>query len=317
MDYIHLKQLSTPVSRMIYGTAIKSLMEGNDADEILDKVCAQGITTFDTARSYGKSEESLGRWIAKRGNRNKINILTKGCNPDQTGLKFTPESLKGELHQSLQALQTEYVDMYCLHRDDTSVDVGVFIETLNEFKADGKIRCFGASNWHYERMKAANEYAYVHNLEGFSFGSPAFSLAVVVSDPWGGSVHLSGSENIEARKWFAENKIPVFAYSSFARGFFSGKYRTDMECDIQDVLPSWTCEEYVCEENMKRLRRAEKLAQEKSATVGQINLAWILNQSFICCPIFSPSSIGHLMDNLKGLDVRLTQEEMLWLNLEK
>lgn len=70
MDYIHLKQLFTPVSRMIYGTAIKPLMEGNDADEILDKVCAQGITTFDTARSYGKSEESLGRWIAKRGNRN-------------------------------------------------------------------------------------------------------------------------------------------------------------------------------------------------------------------------------------------------------
>lgn len=90
-----------------------------------------------------------------------------------------------------------------------------------------------------------------------------------------------------------------------------------MECDIQDVLPSWTCEEYVCEENMERLRRSEKLAQEKGVTVGQINLAWILNQSFTYCPIFSPSSTGHLMDNLKGLDVRLTQEELLWLNLEK
>lgn len=317
MDYISLKQLSVPVSRMIYGTAIKPLMEGNDADEILDQVFAQGITTFDTARSYGESENGLGRWVAKRGNRDKINILTKGCNPDQTGLKFTPESLRGELLQSLQALQTEYVDLYCLHRDDISVETGVFIETLNEFKAEGKIRAFGASNWNYRRMAAANEYAYAHNLEGFSFGSPAFSLAVVVRDPWGGSVHLSGKENEEARKWFRENQLPVFAYSSLARGFFSGKYRTDMTCDILEVLPPWTCEEYVCEENMERLRRAEKLAAEKGVTVGQINLAWILQQPFMCCPIFSPSSTGHLLDNLKGLEVKLTWEELLWLNLEK
>ena len=112
MNYIDLKQLSVPVSQMIYGTAIKPLMEGNDADEILDQVFAQGITTFDTARSYGKSENGLGRWIIKRENRDKINILTKGCNPDQTGLKFTPQSLRGELMQSLEALQTDYTCIY-------------------------------------------------------------------------------------------------------------------------------------------------------------------------------------------------------------
>lgn len=316
MDYIDFKQLTVPVSRMIYGTAIKPLMEGNDADEILDQVLAKGITTFDTARSYGKSEEGLGRWIAKRNNREQINILTKGCNPDQTGLRFSPESLRGELEQSLQELQTEYVDLYCLHRDDSTVNVDTFIETLNEFKAEGKILAFGASNWTFQRMDAANEYAYAHNLEGFSFGSPAFSLAVVVGDPWGGSIHLSGSENAEARRWFATNQIPVFAYSSFARGFFSGKYRTDMKCDILEVLPPWTCEEYVCEDNMERLRRAEILADQKGLTVGQINLSWILSQPFTCCPIFSPSSTKHLNDNLKGLDIKLTKEEILWLNLE-
>lgn len=316
MKYIKLEQLSIPVSQMIYGTAIRPLVEGSDADDILDQVFAQGITTFDTARSYGKSEEGLGRWLMKRGNREKINILTKGCNPDQTGLKFTPQSLRGELMESLRSLQTEYIDLYCLHRDDVSVEPGVFIETLNEFKAEGKVRAFGASNWNFRRMDEANEYAYAHNLEGFSFGSPAFSLAVVVGDPWGGSVHLSGSENEQARKWFAESHIPVFAYSSFARGFFSGKYHTDMQCDIREILPECTCQEYVCEENLERLRRAEQLAREKQATVGQINLAWILSQPFVCCPIFSPSTAAHLLDNLKGLELELTQEEILWLNLE-
>lgn len=316
MDHISLRGLTVPVSRMIYGTGIKSLMEGQDADEILDLVLEQGITTFDAARSYGESETGLGRWIARRNNRDRINILTKGCNPDMTGLKFTPESLRGELERSLSELRTEYVDLYCMHRDDPSVNVGVFIETLNELKAEGLIRAFGASNWNFRRMAEANEYAAAHGLEGFSFGSPAFSLAVVVGDPWGGSVHLSGKENADARKWFQDAGIPVFPYSSFARGFFSGKYRTDMGCDISQVLPPWTCEEYVCPENLERLRRAERLAAEKGATVGQINLAWILAQPFICCPIFSPSTREHLLDNLKGMELVLTQEERMWLDLE-
>ncbi len=316
MDYIHLKQLSVPVSRMIYGTGIQILMDGDDADDLLDQVIACGITTFDTARSYRESEAGLGRWIKKRQNRSKINILTKGCNPDMTGLKFTPESLRGELTQSLRALQTDCIDLYCLHRDAPGVDVGVFIETLNQFQQEGKIRAFGASNWSYLRMKAANEYAAKHGMDGFSFVSSAWSLPVVVGYPWGGSVHLSGPENADARAWFKDSGIPVFPYSSFARGFFSGKYRTDMPCDISDVLPSWTCEEYVCPENMERLKRAEMLAAKKGVTVSQINLAWVIAQPFICCPIFGPSTINHLIDNLKGLELSLTHDELLWLNLK-
>lgn len=317
MEYIRLEQLQIPVSKMIYGTAFDKMMDGNNVDELLDYVMEQGITTFDTARSYGLSEKVLGDWIVKRGNREKVNVLTKGCNPDMTKLKFTPESLRGELEESLSQLQTKYVDLYALHRDDTTQEVAVFIETLNAFVAEGKIKAFGASNWHFSRMDAANEYAYAHNLQGFSFGSPAFSLAEVVGDPWGGSIAISGDKNQDARDWFEKNKIPVFNYSSFARGFMSGKYRTDMAQKVTEVLPSWTCEEYVCEANMERLRRTEQLANEKNATVAQVNLAWIMQQPFVCCPVFSPSSIAHIEDNLKGLEIHLTQEELAWLNLQE
>lgn len=316
MEYIKLKNLQIPVSRMIYGTAFDKMMDGNNVDDVLDYVVEQGITTFDTARSYGLSEKVLGDWVQKRGNRQKINILTKGCNPDMTKLKFSPKSLRGELEQSLSQLQTSYVDMYALHRDDTSQDVAIFIETLNAFAAEGKIKIFGASNWHYTRMDAANEYAYAHNLQGFSFGSPAFSLAEVVGDPWGGSIAISGDKNKDAREWFEKNHILVFNYSSFGRGFMSGKYRTDMTQPITEVLPSWTCEEYVCEDNMERLRRAETLAKEKNATVSQINLAWILQQPFVCCPVFSPSGIAHIAENLEGLKITLTEKEIYWLNLQ-
>lgn len=315
MDYIKVNQLSMPVSRIIYGTAIKNLMDGESSDDLLDIVLAQGINTFDTGRSYGKSENELGKWIKKRGNRCKINIMTKGCNPQQTGLPFSPESLRKELNQSLSALQTDYVDLYALHRDVHGIDVSVFIETLNEFKAEGKIRVLGASNWNYRRMEEANEYAYTHQLEGFSFGSPAFSLAEVVGDPYGDSIHISGKSNEEARTWFLKNQIPVFAYSSFARGFLSGKYRTNMKRDISEVLPPCTCEEYDCVENLERLRKAEQLAKEKNATVGQINLAWILAQPFVVCPILSPSTPDHLLENLKGMKLNLTEQEINWLTL--
>lgn len=98
MEYIKVNQLSMPVSKIIYGTAIKNLMDGESADDLLDIVLAEGINTFDTARGYGKSENELGKWIQKRCNRSKINIITKGCNQQQTGLTFSPESLRQELN---------------------------------------------------------------------------------------------------------------------------------------------------------------------------------------------------------------------------
>jgi len=316
MQYLKLKNVKNPVSRLIYGTAIPQMLSGEDAGTILDAAYTAGITTFDTARSYMDSEVSLGNWIKARGIRESVNILTKGCNPDQTGILFSRKSLSQELTESLKYLQTEFVDLYCLHRDDPETEAGVFIEVLNEFQDQGKINVFGASNWTYSRMEEANEYAYKHSLNGFYFGSPAFSLAEMIGDPWGGSVHISGPSNQAARNWFIKNEIPVFAYSSFARGFFSGKYKTYMKEDITTVLPSYVKEEYYYPDNIERLRRAEQLAEEKQVTVGQINLAWILAQKLNICPILSPSTPEHLAENLKGMEISLTHEECSWMNLE-
>lgn len=316
MNYIHLDGVAQDISRFILGTASPPFLAGEPMDALLETAWNQGITTFDTARSYGKSEDVLGTWIEKKGIRTKVNILSKGCNPDQTGIVFTPESLRTELETSLAALKTDYVDMYALHRDDESVPVEVFIETLNAFRREGKIKVLGASNWRWERMQAANEYAARNGLEGFRFGEPAFSLAVVLHDPFGGSVHVSGEECRDARAWFARSRVPIFAYSPVARGFLSGKVTADMsEEEIRVALPAVTFEEYYGPSNLRRLQAAQEMAHEKGTGTAQIVLAWILAQPFIGGVIVGPAHPKHLLEDLEAQDVHLSQDECLRLNL--
>lgn len=318
MEYVQVPGLAQPVSRIIFGTAIGSMVNGKDVSPLLDAVFQAGINTFDTARLYGGSEQSLGTWIQKRDNRNQVRILTKCCSLGEKDMPLTPQNMEEELSRSLTALQTDYVDLFAAHNDNPQAEPGPIMETFNDLKAQGKIRCFGVSNWTHLRMEQANEYAYKHNLSPLSFGSPAFSLAEMIGDPWGGSVHLSGPDNQEARAWYRSNHLPVFAYSALARGFFSGKYRTEMGDQVAKVLHECVRTEYYYPENVERLKRAEQLAAEYNVTVGQICLAWILAQEEITvCPITGPSNTKHLQENLEALRIQLTKEECRWLNLEE
>ena len=318
MQYYDLPGLTNPVSRFIYGTAIGPMFANEDAGELLDAVFAAGINTFDTAHIYGESECSLGRWIRSRGLRDKVNILTKGCHHNQYRARVTPYDLRSDLADSLAKLGTDHVELYLLHRDDPSVPVGPIVETLNALQAEGRIRCFGGSNWTHERIEAANEYAYAHGLNGFSVSSPCFSLAEQVGDPWGGSVHISGPKHRAAREWYMRHGMPVLAYSSLARGFLSGKFRSDSGKRVAEVFPRMgesIAKEYEYPDNLERLRRAEALAAEKGLTVPQVALAWTLRHPMFVSPILSPSTVPHLEANLRAFNVELSDEEFLWLNL--
>ena len=98
------------------------MIQGEDADELLDEVYAQGITTFDTAENYGLSEASLGHWLKNRGNREKVVIISKGCHPYDGRDRVTPEDLKHDIEQSFERLGTDYIDIYLMHRDDLKVE---------------------------------------------------------------------------------------------------------------------------------------------------------------------------------------------------
>ncbi len=311
--------LGKKVSRLFFGTAIAPMIKGHDVFALLDAAMSCGINAFDCARGYGLAERSLGKWIKERNNREKVVILTKCGNCDVFGnVHITKKVIENELNKSLRELGCGYIDIYLLHRDDPDTPAAEFIETLNKAKRDGKIRIFGVSNWTCRRIEEANQYAAEHGLEGFAVSSPNFGLARQKQDPWGGGcVTISGPDNAGARAWYETNQMPVIAYSSLGRGFFSGKFRAfDYEA-AEKILDGAAKKGYLCEENMHRLRNAEVLSKRDNCTVSQIAMRYVFGSAMNIFAIVSTTNPIRLSENLAAALTPLCHEDIIFLERDR
>lgn len=314
--YRSIPYVNKPVSRILYGTTTPALQAGEDNFELLDAVFALGINSFDLARVYKGAEAAVGRWIAARGIRDQVVLLSKCAHPNKlTRRRINERDIREDFEISTAALQTDYIDIYLLHRDDPNQDVDIAVEVMNDLHAEGKIGAFGGSNWTHRRIEAANEYAYKHNLIPFMVSSPNFGLAAKVTELLIGGVSIAGPENTQARDWYAENQMPVMSYSSLARGFFSGKLKSADAENAARVFNANVMKEYAGAGNFERLARCEVLAAEKGCTVAQIALAWMFGQRVNAFALVSAANAGRMAENLAALDIALTQEEMDWLDL--
>lgn len=319
MVYVPMAELGKKVSRIFYGTADEPFSTGGDGNDLLDSIYACGVNAFDSARVYGLAEKSLGNWIAARNNREDIVVLTKCAHPSPDGRKrVSDKDIREDIEKSLRYLQTDYIDIYLLHRDDPDVPAGDAVEIMNALKAEGKIRMFGGSNWTHERIEEANEYAYKKGLIPFSVSSPNFGLANQVDDPWGGGcITISGPANENARTWYEKNQMPVIAYSSLGRGLFSGRIQANNMEQAKNVLDDAAMKGYGYPENFERLRRCEQIAAKKGCSVAQIAMAWIYNQPINSFAIVSTRSAARMRENIKALHVTLTAKEVRFLDLKE
>ena len=317
--YTTIPSIDKPVSRLFFGTAIRPMLMGQNVDALLDAAMALGMNTFDCARGYGLAEKSLGQWIQKRNNRERVVILSKCGNVNMRGeVCVNRKVILSELDKSLKTLGTDYIDIYLLHRDDPKTPISEFMETLNECKKAGKIRVFGVSNWTHERIAEANRYAAEHDLEGFTVSSPNYGLARQVRDPWGGEcVTVSGPENAQAREWYTDNQMPVIAYSSLARGFFSGKFQSFDYEGAKKVLDGAGQKGYLCEENMRRLRNAEEMAETYQTSVADIALRYVFGSSMNTFAVMSTTNPKRLPGNIKASRLPLSKEEITFLEQDQ
>lgn len=309
MKYGNVPGLKTPVSRLIIGSMVCSVDDMSTTRDLMDAWLEAGGNCIDTAYVYsgGKSEPALGRWMQERGNRARVVILDKGAHPKGAGPRVNPTGIAEDITESLARLQTDYIDIYLLHRDDLTTPVGPIVESLNEHRAAGRIRVFGGSNWTTLRIQEANDYAASHGLQGFAASSPYFGLAVQNEAAWGGCLSLTA----EDYEWHQRTGLSLFPWSSQASGFFTGRYSPD-DLDQGDVRRI-----YYNEGNWERLRRASNLAEVKGCTANNIALAWVLCQPLNVFPLFGPRTVDELRSSLRALDVGLTPEELAWLNLER
>ena len=331
MQYGHIDHVSKPISHIVFGTATPKMFaafrsvygEAPDFDarlqaafQLLDDMYAEGVNCFDCSDHYG--EEPLGEWLEARGLHDKVVILTKGAHHNRWRKRVTDFDILHDAHNSLAKLKTNHLDIYMLHRDDPTVPVGPIVEVLSRLYDEGKIGAFGGSNWTVERTEEANDYALKHGLQPFTVASPNFGLADQLGDPWGGGcVTISGPANKPDREWYARNHIPVFAYSTMARGFFSGRLESAHPEKAGEVLDEAGMKGYCYPQNFERLRRCEILAKEKGMSVAQIAMAWIFNQKDLdVYALTSPVTREMMRTNVDASEIRLTEDECKWLDLE-
>lgn len=203
--------------------------------ELMDRFLDRGGNFLDTAKVYSdwlpgersRSEKLIGQWLRSRNNRSRIVLATKGAHPELETMhipRLSREDIKNDVEQSLRHLQTNYIDLYWLHRDDPQRQVEDIIVTMNILVQQGKIRYFGCSNWRSERIEAAQHYAVKIGMQGFAASQTKWSLASY--SPGNDPTTVTLDENELA--YHERTGMPAIPYNSQASGFFSGRYKSEM-----------------------------------------------------------------------------------------
>ncbi|MDS7594847.1 aldo/keto reductase [Agrobacterium tumefaciens] len=267
----------------------------------LDAFYEAGGNLFDTAYVYGggKTEAIFGDWHTSRNvPREDIVLIGKGAH---SPLCY-PDMIAKQLDQSLDRLKTDYVDVYFMHRDNTDVPVGEFVDAMDAEVRRGRIRgIFGGSNWTRERMDEAAAYAERTGKQKPAALSNNFSLAEMLDPIWPGCVAASDDD---WKRWLNARNVPNFAWSSQGRGFFTDRAGRDKR-DDEEIVRVW-----YSDRNFERRDRAIELANELDRLPIHIALAYVIAQPFPVIPLIGPRTIAELEDSLSALDIRLTADQL-------
>ncbi|WP_077533519.1 aldo/keto reductase [Massiliimalia massiliensis] len=310
------------VSRVILGTTYLGNMDDHaEGYRQMNRYFELGGRCLDTARIYSNlapedrypSEKVIGEWLRRTGVRKQLVLSTKGGHPPYGQMeagRLGRKDLWYDLEQSLDALQTDYIDLYWLHRDHLSTSVEEIVDTLNEFADKGLVRCFGVSNWTTERLLEANTYAKRAGKLGFSASQIQWSLAACTPQTWGDDTLVCMTDQIRAD--YLRHHVPVMAYNAQAKGFFSKLAKMK-----EEELPAKIRQRFLSPENremnLERFNRLMELSRQYHVSPAVIAVAYLTSQQLETGAIVGCSSIAQLEDSMSAQDFVLSQEEVNWL----
>jgi len=293
-----------------FGTSIGR----DDAFRMLDTFFELGGAFIDTAHVYGDwdasvlrsaSERVIGEWMRERGVRDQVVLATKGAHwfldkPDVP--RLSRQDIDDDVAGSLEALRTDRIDLYWLHRDDPERDVEDIMQTLARHKASGAIRYCGASNWKPVRIRAAQDAAGKLGFAGFVADQSLWNAGVPVGPPFG-DVTTTWMDD-EAFAYHLETGMAAIPYQSQAYGLFKRMYEGTL-----DQMNAGLRAYYKPEETEQRYDRMRIVMDESGLTITQVTLAYLTSQPFTTVPIVGCRNCEQLADSMTALSVRLTPEQ--------
>ena len=272
--------------------------------KLIRRAVELGCNFFDTAVVYGEANEVLLGKALEIYNREDVIIATKfGIygqkmvdGKPENDLNSKPDSIREQLEGSLERLGVDYIDLYYQHRVDPEVEPEVVAGVMKELLAEGKIKHWGLSNAPLDYLRRAHAVCPVTCIEN--------QYSMVFREP-----------EDEIFKVCEELGIGFVAYSPLGNGFLSGKYDANTEYpegDFRNKMGRFSPE--VMQKNQVLLDLLKEIADSKNATSAQIVLAWELAQKPWIVPIPGTTKMHRLEENLGGVDIELSPEELKGIN---
>ncbi|MFN0145837.1 MAG: aldo/keto reductase [Dehalococcoidia bacterium] len=313
MERTRLGPSDLQVSRLCLGTMQFGWTASEEASfAVLDAYVAAGGNFIDTADIYsswkpgnrgGESEETIGRWLAARGNRAGMVLATKVRGrmwPGPAGEGLNRRHIIQSCEYSLKRLQVETIDLYQFHWFDDAVPIDESLRAIEELIAAGKVRYVGCSNHPPAKLAAALDAAAAAGLPSFVSLQPHHNL-----------VHR-GELEAALQELCITRGLAVIPYSPLAKGFLTGKY-TKGGPKVESARANGM-KEYRTDAGWAALDAVREVAAARATTCAAVALAWQLAQPGITAPIVGANSPAQLADQLPALLLGLSAEELARLD---
>jgi len=296
---------------VVHPLCLGSNIFGSNADEaqshaVMDTYSSHAGNFIDTADMYnqwveghvgGESESVIGSWIKKRNNRQSMVIATKVSKMD-TRPGLSAKNIFAACEESLNRLQTDYIDLYYSHSDDETVSLDETLGAYAQLIAQGKVRYIAASNFTPARLRESIKFSEDNNI-------PAY---VAVQDLY----NLVDRKTYEGEmsQAVADLGISNIPFYGIARGFLSGKYRPGVtEVDSKRAAGA---REYATDKNYTVLTAMDEVAKNHNVSLSAIALAWLRAQPSVSVPIASARTVEQVEEIVQV--VELSGEEVEKLN---
>lgn len=316
MKYLDIPHLDRPAAQIFLGTGWFTTPGEDEIFRLLDDYFALGGNAIDTGRFYsgGDTEGVIARWLTRRNmaaKRDTFLLVNKACHhyvdadnvhyPEKN--RVTPECITEDLEYSLDNMKQRYFDLYLLHRDNAEAPVEELIDRLERHRREGRIKAYGLSNWSFERVAQAVQYARQQGCQGISVNNPSYSLAAVSSPRWHGCIYADEDYILRHRG----TNVALLAWAPQATGYFAA--------DSDDELPEDIRRTYGSAANIEKRRRCRELAERYGVAPTNIALAYVFNR-----PVPIMASVGarnrrELEEAVAALGIRLSAPVCDWLAL--